>query len=214
MAALDEIGREKQRISERLAQLDAERTKLSDQLNDLETAARMLKRFGGQADTTKGRRGGHSAGTTLATPAKNRAQGGQQPPSVLLSDASLKAVQAHRKGASSNDVLSYLSRRFGIRHSRRASARDAGRIAAALRPLDGSYGHRRAGDLGRLQRRDHRCQIFRDRKMVAAAPARQASPQVPKLSIHAMTCEVPPNWSSVTPNRSVPRKLAPKPMQE
>jgi hypothetical protein len=25
---------------------------------------------------------------------------------------------------------------------------------------------------------------------------------------------VPPNWSSVTPNRSVPRKLAPKPMQE
>ena len=92
MAALDEIGREKQRISERLAQLDAERTKLSDQLNDLETAARVLKRFGGQADTTKGRRGGHSAGTTLATPAKNRAQGGQQPPSVLLSDASLSAA--------------------------------------------------------------------------------------------------------------------------
>ena len=35
MATLDEIGREKQRISERLAQLDAERTKLSEQLNDL-----------------------------------------------------------------------------------------------------------------------------------------------------------------------------------
>jgi len=33
---------------------------------------------------------------------------------VLLSDASLKAVQAHRKGATSNDVLSYLSRRFGM----------------------------------------------------------------------------------------------------
>src|ERR1700720_1112807 len=46
MATLDEIGREKQRISERLAQLDAERTKLSDQLNDLEIAARVLKRFG------------------------------------------------------------------------------------------------------------------------------------------------------------------------
>jgi hypothetical protein len=58
------------------------------------------------------------------------------------------------------------------------------------------------------------CQMLRGRKMVAPAPIRQASPQVPKLSIHAMTCEVPPNWSSVTPNSSVPRKLAPKPMQE
>jgi hypothetical protein len=71
MATLDEIGQERQRISERLAQLDAERTKLSDQLNDLETAARVLKRFGGKADTTKGRRRGHPAGTTLATPGKH-----------------------------------------------------------------------------------------------------------------------------------------------
>jgi hypothetical protein len=114
MATLDEIGREKQRISERLAQLNAERTQLSDQLNDLETAARVLKRFGAKADTTKGRRRKRPAGTTPATPDKNRAQGGQQAPSVLLSDASLKAVRAHRKGATSNDVLSYLSRRFGM----------------------------------------------------------------------------------------------------
>ena len=82
MATLDEIGQERQRISERLAQLDAERTKLSDQLNDLETAARVLKRFGGQADTTKGRRRGHPAGTTPATPGKNKSQGGQQALSV------------------------------------------------------------------------------------------------------------------------------------
>jgi hypothetical protein len=33
MATLDEIGQEKLRISERLARLDAERTKLGDQLN-------------------------------------------------------------------------------------------------------------------------------------------------------------------------------------
>jgi len=140
MATLEEIGREKQRISERLAQLDAERTKLRDQLNDLETAARVLKRFGGQADTTEGRRGGHSAGTTPATPAKNRAQGGQQPPSVLLSDASLKAVQAHRKGATSNDLLSYLSRRFGM------TVRP-NHLGIALQR------HRRAG---RLENRDQR----------------------------------------------------------
>jgi hypothetical protein len=29
--------------------------------------------------------------------------------------------------------------------------------------------------------------------MVAAAPARQASPQVPKLTIQAERCDVPPN---------------------
>src|SRR5260370_1290201 len=54
----------------------------------------------------------------------------------------------------------------------------------------------------------HRCQMFRGRKMVAPAPARHERPQVPKLTAQAASCEVPPNWSSVTPNRSVPRKLA------
>jgi hypothetical protein len=42
MATLDEIGQEKQRISERLARLDGERTKLGDQLNELEIAERIL----------------------------------------------------------------------------------------------------------------------------------------------------------------------------
>ena len=41
--------------------------------------------------------------------------------------------------------------RAAQRHPRRAGARDAGGIAAALRPFDGSHGHRRAGDLGRPQ---------------------------------------------------------------
>jgi hypothetical protein len=140
MAALDEIGQERQRISERLAQLDAERTKLSDQLNELETAARILKRFGGKADTTRGRRRGRPAGTTLATPGKHQVQGAQQAPGVLLSDASLKAVQAHRKGATSNDVLSYLSRRFGM------TVRP-NHLGIALQR------HRRAG---RLENRDQR----------------------------------------------------------
>ena len=49
MATLDEIGQEKQRISERLARLDGERTKLGDQLNELEIAERILARFGGKA---------------------------------------------------------------------------------------------------------------------------------------------------------------------
>ena len=52
MASIDEIGQEKQRISERLVRLDAERTRLGDQLNELEIAERVLIRFGGKADTT------------------------------------------------------------------------------------------------------------------------------------------------------------------
>jgi hypothetical protein len=59
-----------------------------------------------------------------------------------------------------------------------------------------------------------RSQTSRDRKIVAAEPAKQASPQVPKLSVQAPRCDVPPNWSSVTPKRSVPRNPPPKPTQE
>ena len=35
MATMEEIGQEKQKVMERLARLDADRTKLSHQLNDL-----------------------------------------------------------------------------------------------------------------------------------------------------------------------------------
>jgi len=72
MTMLDQIGQDKQRISERLMRLDVERTKLSDQLNELEVAERALKRFGrnGVAAAEKttrcetrdcGRRGAESA---------------------------------------------------------------------------------------------------------------------------------------------------------
>jgi hypothetical protein len=43
-------------ISERIERLDAEREKLSGQLNELEVAERVVKRFGGKAGTT-GKRG-------------------------------------------------------------------------------------------------------------------------------------------------------------
>ena len=101
MATLHEVGQAKQRISERLSQLDAERTKLSGELNELETAERVLTRFGGKTDGTKGRRIGNQAGTQAATPDKHRPQGGQQAP--LLSKASLKAGR-HCKATVSNTV--------------------------------------------------------------------------------------------------------------
>ena len=138
--ATDEIGQEQQRISERLARLDAERTRLSDRLNELEIAERVLTRFGGKGDTTEGRRRGRPARTTPAAAGERRTRGGQQAPSVSLSDASLKAVQAHRKGATANEVLHYLSREFGM------TVRP-NHLGIALQR------HRRAG---RLENRDQR----------------------------------------------------------
>ena len=75
MATLDEIGQEKQRISERLARLDAEREKLGTQLNELEIAERVLARFGGKAGTTEKRRRAPPAKSTPAAGAERKARG-------------------------------------------------------------------------------------------------------------------------------------------
>ena len=140
MATLDEIGQQKQRISERLARLDAERTKLGDQLNELEIAERVLTRFGGTADTTERRRRGRPARTGPPTGRARRARGRQQPPTVSMSEAILKALQAHGEGATANEILGYLSREFGM------TVRP-NHLGIALQR------HRRAG---RLENRDQR----------------------------------------------------------
>src|SRR5690348_14725289 len=49
------MEQEKQRISERLVRLDAERERLSGQLDELEIAERVLARFGVRAVTTEKR---------------------------------------------------------------------------------------------------------------------------------------------------------------
>jgi hypothetical protein len=139
MATLDEIGQEKLRISERLARLDAERTKLGDQLNELEIAERVLTRLGGITDTTERRRRGRPAGTVAAAGRQRSARGGPQAPTLSMSDAILKAVQTHG-GATASEVLDYLSREFGM------TVRP-NHLGIALQR------HRRAG---RLENRDQR----------------------------------------------------------
>ena len=140
MAMLDKIGQEKQRISAQLMRVDAERTKLSDQLNELEIAERALNRFGRKAVAIGGPSRGGDARTAPTAGEKRRARGGQQAPNLSLRDAALKAVQAHANGASANEVLDYLSRRFGM------TVRP-NHLGSALQ------GHRRAG---RLEKRDQR----------------------------------------------------------
>src|SRR6201987_6203389 len=116
MATLDEIGQEKQRISERLARIDAERTKLADQLSELEITERVLTRFGGSAATTDRRRRGRPARTAPAAAPHRRARTSQQPPavSVSLRDASLQALKAHPDGAPATLILYLLAREFGM----------------------------------------------------------------------------------------------------
>jgi len=114
MATLDEIGQEKQKVSERLARLDAERAKLGAQLNELEVAERVLTRFG-RVETTERRRRGRPARTAPApAAARGRARAAQPAQAVSLSDATLRAVQAHGEGATPSEVLSYLTREFGM----------------------------------------------------------------------------------------------------
>ena len=140
MASMDEIGQEKQRISERLARLDAERIRLGDQLNELEIAERLLTRFSGKADTTGGQRRGRPARHAPETGGGRRARGVQKAPILTIRDACLKAVQAHGEGVTANEILNYLSSEFGM------TVRP-NHLGAALQR------HRRAGQ---LENRDQR----------------------------------------------------------
>jgi hypothetical protein len=116
MATLDEIGQQKQRISERLARLDAERTKLGDQLNELEIAERVLTRFGGKAAPapTEQRSRGRPARTAPAAGRQRSVRSGKQASTVSMSEAILKAIPAHGEGATAGEILGYLSREFGM----------------------------------------------------------------------------------------------------
>src|SRR5260370_11876496 len=108
------MGQEKQRISERLKRLDAEREKLIAQRNELEIAEGVLARFEGKAATTGKVERARPANTAPALDKKHRSQGKRQMPATSLSDAILKAVQAHDEGATASEVLNYLSREFGM----------------------------------------------------------------------------------------------------
>ena len=138
MTVFDEIVQEKQQVSQRLMGLDAECTKLSEELRELDIAERALKRFGKPAVTGK-QTIERSTSPAIAANEK-RGVRGHQTDGLSLSDASLKAVRAHRKGASANDVLDYVTHKLGI------TVRP-NHLGMAL------HRHRRAG---RLEYRDQR----------------------------------------------------------
>ena len=64
MSTLDEITKEKQRVGEALARIDAQREQLSSQLSELEATERVLARY------SKGTRAGRPAAARSATTTK------------------------------------------------------------------------------------------------------------------------------------------------
>ena len=113
MATLDEIGQERQRVSERLARLDTERTRLAGQLSELEIAERVLTEFGRRGLRTRRRRG--SSAATAQAGGEPSARGRRQMGTVAVRDAVLKAVEARPQGATASEILAYVSQEFGLK---------------------------------------------------------------------------------------------------
>jgi prefoldin subunit 5 len=73
MSTLDEITKEKQRLGEALARLDAQRDKLTSQLTELEATERVLARYSKRTQITKTRSGkSPTTATQVAAPARQR----------------------------------------------------------------------------------------------------------------------------------------------
>ena len=74
MSTLDEITKEKQRVSEALARVDAQREKLTGQLEELEATERVLARYskGRQTKKAVSARTQTTTATTMAAPARQR----------------------------------------------------------------------------------------------------------------------------------------------
>ena len=83
MSTLDEIAQEKQRVSEALARIDAQREKLASRLGELEATERVLARYSRGAPA---RRTG-SAKTTTAAKATAPAQSRRRPRSTAAKSA-------------------------------------------------------------------------------------------------------------------------------
>ncbi|HYZ42829.1 MAG TPA: hypothetical protein VE687_19700 [Stellaceae bacterium] len=94
MSTLDEINKEKQRVGEALAQLNAQREKLAGQLSELEAAERVLARYG---KGTRAKEAATAKATTIAA-APSRERGGRRA-------ASAKPAGGKRSSSSLSDQV-------------------------------------------------------------------------------------------------------------
>jgi hypothetical protein len=152
MPIMVDVAQAKQGISDQLAKLDAERSKLQERLNELEVAERVLSRFGKPLGRTQRR--GRSAGSRLKqisgdgasarTSVRPQAPARPQAQPMPLGEAALRAVQAHPGGVSADAVRNYLAKQFRLQVR-------PNHLGMALQR------HRRAG---RLEIRDSRWHVL------------------------------------------------------
>jgi hypothetical protein len=119
MPIIADIAQEKQRVSEQLGKVDAERSRLQDRLNELEVAERVLSRFGQKTSTPRvGARAAASQAKEAgdgARPAARQRRAARSVAQLLpLGEATLRAVKAHTAGVSADDVRNYLAKHFGL----------------------------------------------------------------------------------------------------
>ena len=109
MSALDEITKQKQRVSETLSHVDAQRVKLAGQLSELEAAERVLARYSkGTTTTAKAATAARSRGRLRSTTAKTVSK--RSSPSLadqvqaLATGKTQQEIAAACKGARPNHV--------------------------------------------------------------------------------------------------------------
>ena len=117
-----DVAQEKQRISEQLAKLEGERSRLQERLNELEITERVLLRFGKQTGETP-RRGRSPAprpreadgnGKASRSAATRRRAARPQDQAMPLGEATLRAVQAYPAGVSAEAVRDHIAKEFGL----------------------------------------------------------------------------------------------------
>jgi hypothetical protein len=149
MPIMADVIQEKQKISAQLAKVDAERSRLQDRLAELEVAERVLSRFGRKGRTQK--RGGRVAEPQSEEPAaigqgpramatrRRAARPGAQ--LLPLGEATLRAVRAHSRGISAEEVRDYLAKHFEltVRPNHLGMALQRHRRAGLLEIRDGRW---------------------------------------------------------------------------
>jgi hypothetical protein len=124
MSMLDELAAQRQKLTERLARIDADRAKFADQLAELDAAERVLSRLTPTKASTAPRRGrrGRTAnenGSAAAAPARHaRSPRGRRKAAakaaVPLGEATLRAVDALGNDVSAEQIRVYLGKQFGM----------------------------------------------------------------------------------------------------
>ena len=125
MSTLGEIAKEKQRVSEALARVDAQRERLTSQLSELEATERVLARYSKGTQTRKAAPARTTTTATKAAPAPGRARrtttarpaGGKRTSSglndrflALATGKTQQEIAAACKGARPNHVGAAIAR--------------------------------------------------------------------------------------------------------